>query len=251
MPQATQLQAGGLGNLKGPKNQEDAYWLLHDRDSNLIPNLISPFSTNPSSQTPQQSAPSNTPPVDPRRALLQAQAQSPSNSETISGVGGMPQINPDQLAALIGASMSSGGGASMGSSLGDRRSPTLERFGTDIFRNGTGNSEQLPMDLPAGPDYVLGPGDGLNIDLFGSVSQRLKRVVDREGRVALPEVGGVQVSGRTVGDVQHMIQSVLRTEFRDVQADISLSRIRSVRVYVVGDVERAGAYEVSSLSTPP
>ncbi|MBZ5570409.1 MAG: SLBB domain-containing protein [Acidobacteriia bacterium] len=130
-----------------------------------------------------------------------------------------------------------------------RRTPKLDRFGIDIFQNGTGNFDQLPMDMPVGPDYVLGPGDGLSINLFGGVSQRLRRVVDREGRVVLPEVGGVQVSGRTLGDVQQMVQSVMRTEYRDVQADISLARLRSVRVYVVGDVQSPGAYEVSSLST--
>lgn len=131
-----------------------------------------------------------------------------------------------------------------------KRSPRLERFGEDIFRNGTGNFDELPMDLPAGPDYVVGPGDGLTINLSGGVSQRLQRVVDREGRVALPEVGAVEVSGRNLGDVQHLVQTVLRGQFRGVDADVSLSRIRSVRVYVVGDVERPGAYDVSSLSTP-
>ena len=45
------------------------------------------------------------------------------------------------------------------------------------------------MDLPAGPEYVLGPGDGLTIDLWGGVSQRLFRTVDREGRLSLPEAG--------------------------------------------------------------
>ena len=131
-----------------------------------------------------------------------------------------------------------------------RRSPVLERFGIDVFRKGTGNLDQLPMDLPAGPDYVLGPGDGLSIDLFGGVSQRLHRVVDREGRLSLPEVGGIQVTGRTLGDVQHLVQTALRSQFRDVQADVSLSRLRSVRVYIVGDVENPGAYDISSLSTP-
>lgn len=130
------------------------------------------------------------------------------------------------------------------------RSPILERFGADIFRNGTGNAEQLPMDLPVGPDYVVGPGDGLTIDLWGGVSDRLRRVVDREGKVALPESGSVQVAGHTLGDVQHMVQAALRSQFRDVEADVSLGRLRTVRVYVVGDVERPGAYDVSSLSTP-
>jgi protein involved in polysaccharide export with SLBB domain len=131
-----------------------------------------------------------------------------------------------------------------------RRSPVLQRFGAEIFRNGTGNLDELPMDLPAGPDYVVGPGDGLTISLSGGISQRLQRVVDREGRVALPEVGGVEVSGRSLGDVQNLVQKVLRGQFRGVEAEVSLSRIRTVRVYVVGDVERPGPYDVSSLSTP-
>jgi protein involved in polysaccharide export with SLBB domain len=131
-----------------------------------------------------------------------------------------------------------------------KRSPKLERFGEDVFINGTGNLDELPMDLPAGPDYVVGPGDGLTISLTGGISQRLQRVVDREGRIALPEVGGVEVAGRSLGDVQHLVQTVLRGQFRGVDADVSLSRIRTVRVYVTGDVERPGAYDVSSLSTP-
>jgi len=130
------------------------------------------------------------------------------------------------------------------------KSGPLARFGMDVFRNGTGNLGNLPMDMPVGPEYVLGPGDGLSIDLWGGVSQRLQRVVDRQGRVSLPEVGVVEVAGRNLGDVQHLVQSVLRTQFRDVDADVSLSRLRTVRVYVVGDVERPGAYDVSSLSTP-
>jgi len=130
------------------------------------------------------------------------------------------------------------------------RAPQLERFGLEVFRAGTGTTNRFPMDLPAGPDYVLGPGDGLSIDLWGSVPQRLQRTVDREGRVALPEVGAVEVSGHNLGEVQHLVQAALRSQFREIQADVSLARIRSVRVYVVGDVVSPGAYDISSLSTP-
>ena len=131
-----------------------------------------------------------------------------------------------------------------------RRPAKLERFGTDVFRNGTGNLDKLPMDMPAGPDYVIGPGDGLVIELSGSMSQHLQRIVDRQGRVALPEVGALQVAGRSLGDVQHVMQAALRTQFRDINADVSVARIRTVRCYVVGDVESPGAYDISALSTP-
>jgi polysaccharide export outer membrane protein len=86
--------------------------------------------------------------------------------------------------------------------------------------------------------------------LWGSVSRRLTRIVDREGRVSLPEVGPVLVSGRSLADVQQNLQQILRTQFRDASADVSLTRLRTVRVYEVGDVANPGAYDVSSLSTP-
>ena len=129
-------------------------------------------------------------------------------------------------------------------------SPQLARFGLDVFRRGAENTGALPMDLPVGPDYVVGPGDGLSIDLWGGVSQRLFRTVDREGRLLLPEAGPLLVSGKSLGEVQESVQRVLRTQFRDVSADISLLRLRTVRVYVVGEVAAPGAYDVSSLSTP-
>jgi protein involved in polysaccharide export with SLBB domain len=126
----------------------------------------------------------------------------------------------------------------------------IERFGAEIFRSGTGNLEQLPMDMPVGPEYVLGPGDGLNVNLWGGVTERLIRTVDREGRIALPEAGSILVAGRSLGAVQRDILNALRTQFRDVNADVSLARLRTVRVYVEGDVERPGAYDISALSTP-
>src|SRR5258705_1547472 len=129
--------------------------------------------------------------------------------------------------------------------------PTIpKRFGAEVFENGTRDSQLIPMDVPAGLDYVVGPGDGLSIDLWGGTTQRIYRVVDREGRVSLPEVGPLLVSGKSLADVQQSLQQLLRTEFRRVSADVSLARLRTIRVYEVGDIANPGAYDVSSLSTP-
>ncbi len=124
------------------------------------------------------------------------------------------------------------------------------RFGAEMFENGTRDSQLIPMDLPVGPDYVVGPGDGLSVDLWGGVSQRLYRTVDREGRVSLPEVGPILVSGKSLAAVQQNLQQILRTQFHNVSADVSLARLRTIRVYEVGDVTNPGAYDISSLSTP-
>ena len=124
------------------------------------------------------------------------------------------------------------------------------RFGMTVFSNNSQNPYFIPMDLPAGPNYVVGPGDGLAIDLWGSVSRRIYRSVDREGQLSLPEVGPLLVSGKSLADVQQNVQQALRTQFRDVSVAVSLARLRTIRVYVVGDVENPGAYDISSLSTP-
>jgi protein involved in polysaccharide export with SLBB domain len=125
-----------------------------------------------------------------------------------------------------------------------------ERFGLDVFRNSINQPDVIPMDLPVGPDYVVGPGDSLAIDLWGSVSQRFVRLVDREGRVPLPDTAPLLVSGKSLAEVQLDVQHALRSVFRDVSADVSVSRLRTVRVYVVGEVAEPGAYDISSLSTP-
>jgi len=125
-----------------------------------------------------------------------------------------------------------------------------ERFGLEVFRNDDSDLGDFPIDLPAGPDYIVGPGDGLAIDLWGGVSQRISRTVDRQGRISLPESGPVLVSGHSLAEVQQTVQKVLRANYRDVSADVSLSRLRTIRVYVVGDVAQPGAYDISSLSTP-
>jgi polysaccharide biosynthesis/export protein len=130
------------------------------------------------------------------------------------------------------------------------RPPAVERFGMQIFEYGTRDQQVLPMDLPVGPEYVLGPGDAISVDVWGGVSRRFYRLVDREGRISLPEVGPLLVAGKSLADVQQSVQKTLRTQFRDVSADVSLSRLRAIRVYVVGDVVRPGAYDVASLSTP-
>src|SRR5258708_195248 len=102
------------------------------------------------------------------------------------------------------------------------RPPAVERFGMQVFENGTRDLQTIPLDLPVGPEYVLGPGDGVSVDLWGGVSRRFYRVVDHEGRISLPEVLPVLVAGKSLAAVQESVQKTLRTQFRDVSADVSL-----------------------------
>ncbi len=125
----------------------------------------------------------------------------------------------------------------------------IERFGATIFKNGSGNPDKLPMDVPVGPDYVLGPGDTVMIDVSGGMPQRQRTVVDPEGRINLPGGGTLLVTGLTMESAARSTEQVLARRFYDAKVDLSLSRLRTIRVYVVGDVERPGAYDISALST--
>lgn len=134
----------------------------------------------------------------------------------------------------------------------------LKRFGSEVFLNrdatSTGRNGLAPrsmsMDVPVGPDYVLGTGDELVINLSGGISQSLNKVVDREGQIVLPEAGPLVVAGLTLQRAQLSIEDALKRQFHNARVDVSVAHLRSVRVYVVGDVQRPGAYELNSLSTP-
>jgi protein involved in polysaccharide export with SLBB domain len=126
----------------------------------------------------------------------------------------------------------------------------LKRFGSDVFIHRGLQSLESPIDTPIGPEYVLGPGDGLSIDIWGSGSQTIARVVDEVGKVTLPEAGPLMVAGLTLEQAQTAIEQALAKQFRDAHALVTLARLRTVRIYVVGDVQRPGAYDISSLSTP-
>ena len=133
----------------------------------------------------------------------------------------------------------------------------LKRFGSEVFVNRdvsaasrSGSGRDTPLDVPLGPDYVLGAGDTLTINMWGGVTQSLNRVIDRDGRILLPDAGSLDVSGLPLQRAEGLIEDALRKQYRDVKVTVTVSRLRSVRVYVVGDVQRPGGYDISSLATP-
>jgi protein involved in polysaccharide export with SLBB domain len=131
----------------------------------------------------------------------------------------------------------------------ERSGKPVERYGMSLFKNGTGNADKLPMDVPIGPDYVLGPGDGVVLDISGGAPQRLQAVVDPEGKVNLPEGGTLMVAGSTLAEAERATTQALSRRYNSPKVSLALSRLRTIRIYVVGDVERPGAYDISSQST--
>ncbi len=120
-------------------------------------------------------------------------------------------------------------------------------FGLDLFKESP--STFAPIDLaPAPMDYTLGPGDELKIQLFGSVTINRIVPVNREGNIIIPEIGSLEISGLNFQEAKNKINSVVSASLIGVTSEISLAKIRSIQIFVLGNAYSPGAYTVSSLS---
>ncbi len=124
----------------------------------------------------------------------------------------------------------------------------LPIFGASLFSGVP--STFAPVDnIPVAPDYVIGPGDELRIQVYGQVNQQGSFVVDRTGNISFPEVGTIHVAGIQYQQAAAFLKSQLGRVFRNFDLNVNLGQLRSIQVFVVGEARRPGAYTVSSLST--
>ena len=120
-------------------------------------------------------------------------------------------------------------------------------FGLSLFKDSP--STFAPIDLaPAPKGYVLGPGDEIRVQFFGGDNKNRLIPVSREGNIVIAEIGDIQVSGLTFQEAEKKIKSVVEASLIGVDVEISLAKIRSIQVFVLGNSFSPGAYTVSSLS---
>jgi len=124
----------------------------------------------------------------------------------------------------------------------------LKPFGADLFKEGAASFAPV-TDVPVPSDYVVGPGDQLNVQLFGSQNRNLRLVVGRDGRISFPELGPIAVGGRSFQSVATDIERRVEQQMIGVRASVGMGDTRSIRVFVMGEVNRPGSYTVSGLST--
>ena len=129
-------------------------------------------------------------------------------------------------------------------------------FGRDIFLQTT-TQFQPRMGGPVPADYRVGPDDELILVLTGDVELAYRLIVAREGWVAIPDVGRVDVSGLTMSGLRERFTRRLAAVYSGLTGDdgattfldLSLGALRTNLVYVIGEVERPGAYEISSFAS--
>ena len=125
---------------------------------------------------------------------------------------------------------------------------SLKPFGYDLFANAP-TTFAPAASIPVSSDYLLGPGDTLDILFYGKTNTAFSLEINREGFVDFPQLGPVGLAGLTYGEAKDMLQARIAAQIIGTQVSISMGSLRSMQVFVLGEAFKPGAYTVSSLST--
>ncbi|MDQ2774431.1 MAG: SLBB domain-containing protein, partial [Acidobacteriota bacterium] len=124
----------------------------------------------------------------------------------------------------------------------------LPVFGSWLFERVP--STFAPLDnIPVPPDHTIGPGDQIDVRIWGQINADQRLVVDRTGAVFIPQVGRVNLSGLQFAQLEGAIRSSVGRVFRNFELSVNMGQLRSIQIFVMGHARRPGTYTVSSLST--
>jgi protein involved in polysaccharide export with SLBB domain len=121
------------------------------------------------------------------------------------------------------------------------------RFASDLFT--------VPLEMASATeggiadDYVLGVGDSLMVMSYGGAGFETLVLVDGRGEVSIPKLGSVRVLGLTLERARAAVQALVRKSISTATITLKVTRLREVRVFILGEVYRPGGYLVSSLSS--
>lgn len=133
---------------------------------------------------------------------------------------------------------------------------SLALFGLDVFR-GSASRFEPTLSGGVGPDYRVGPGDVLAVILTGGVEHAYSLDVSREGFVLIPQAGQVYVANLTLAQVQDVLFSRLRQSYSSLSRSpngptrlyVTVARLHTNQVFVIGEVLAPGNYQISSVGT--
>jgi protein involved in polysaccharide export with SLBB domain len=124
----------------------------------------------------------------------------------------------------------------------------LQQFGYELFASQPSTFAPA-TDIPVPPEYVLGPGDEIKVQMFGKDNLNLALTVDREGAVSFPQIGPISLAGLSFAQAKATLADQIKQRMIGVSASITMGQLRSIRIFALGDVYRPGSYTVSGLAT--
>jgi protein involved in polysaccharide export with SLBB domain len=125
----------------------------------------------------------------------------------------------------------------------------LKPFGYNLFSGTTPSTFAPVSNVPVPSDYIVGPGDQLYVQLYGSQNRSMTVKVERDGHILLPDIGPMYVSGQRFASVKAGIEARVEQQKLGVHAVVSMGDTRALRVFVLGEAQRAGTYTLSGLGT--
>jgi polysaccharide biosynthesis/export protein len=121
-------------------------------------------------------------------------------------------------------------------------------FGYDLFQ-GVPSTFAPVKDIQVPIDYIVGPGDTFNVQLYGNDTGSYSLIVGRDGRIKFPKLGPISVSGMGFDAARTAIEHRVAQQLIGTQVSVTMGDLRSIRVFVLGEAEKPGSYTVSGLST--
>jgi polysaccharide export outer membrane protein len=124
----------------------------------------------------------------------------------------------------------------------------LKPFGYDLFDRAPSTFAPV-TNVPVPSDYIIGPGDELDVQLYGAQNRTLKLIVGRDGYINFPELGPISVAGELFSRAQSSIEARIARQLIGIHGSVSMGDTRSIRVFVLGEAKRPGSYTISGLGT--
>ena len=121
-------------------------------------------------------------------------------------------------------------------------------FGYDLFQ-GVPSTFAPVKDIQVPIDYIVGPGDTFNIQLYGNETASYSLTVGRDGQIKFPKLGPISVSGMGFDAARATLEHRVAQQLIGTQVSVTMGDLRSIRVFVLGEAEKPGSYTVSGLST--
>ena len=116
----------------------------------------------------------------------------------------------------------------------------LKRFGLELFDREISTFSPVD-DMPAPDGYRVGPGDSINLYLYGNEEVDAALSVNREGQLILPRLGPLSVAGLTFEQVKEVIEAKVASQLVATKAVVSLGKLRAINVFLAGDVFAPGS----------
>jgi polysaccharide export outer membrane protein len=124
----------------------------------------------------------------------------------------------------------------------------LKPFGYDLFE-GVPSTFAPVSDIQVPVDYIVGPGDTLEVQLYGNEPATYELTVERDGRINFPKLGPIMVSSMTFDQARAIIEQRVAKQMIGTRISVTMGDLRSIRVFVLGEAKKPGSYTVSGLST--